>query len=30
VARFRRLLTDLQEKRRRLEAKRDRLLARLG
>ena len=30
VARFRRLLADLGEKRRRLEAKRDRLLARLG
>jgi hypothetical protein len=30
VARFGRLLADLQEKRRRLEAKRDRLLARLG
>jgi hypothetical protein len=30
VARFGRLLADLGEKRRRLEAKRDRLLARLG
>jgi hypothetical protein len=30
VARFERLLVSLQEKRRRLEAKRDRLLARLG
>lgn len=30
VARFGRLLADLQEKRRRLEAKRERLLARLG
>jgi hypothetical protein len=30
VARFRRLVAGLQEKRRRLEAKRDRLLARLG
>ena len=30
VARFRRLVAGLQEKRRHLEAKRDRLLARLG
>ena len=30
VARFGHLLADLQEKRRRLEAKRERLLARLG
>ena len=30
VARFQRLVAGLQEKRRRLEAKRDRLLARLG
>jgi len=30
VARFGRLLADLAEKRRRLEVKRDRLLARLG
>jgi hypothetical protein len=30
VARFERLVADLQKRRRRLEAKRDRLLARLG